>query len=61
MFPPHTAENISSKRPSAYPGVDGRTPGVVLLTQYYYICRVLGVQSKKQILIANPYLKASAW
>ncbi len=53
MFPPHTTESISSRQPSAVPGGGGRAPGVVLLTQYYYICRVLGIQSKKQILITT--------
>ena len=52
MFLLQTAQNVSSWHPSVIPGDDGRVPGVVLLSLYYYSCRVFGIWSEKQTPIA---------
>ena len=52
MFLLQTAKNVSSWHPSVISGDDGRVPGVVLLSPYYYSCRVFGIWSEKQTPIA---------
>ncbi len=53
MFLLQTAKNVSSWHPSVISGDDGLVPGVVLLSLYYYSCRVFGIRSKNQTPIAQ--------
>ena len=52
MFLLQTAKNVSSWHASVISGDEGRVPGVVLLSLYYYSCRVFGIRSEKQTPIA---------
>ncbi len=52
MFLLQTAKNVSSWHPSVISGDDGWVPGVVLLSPYYYSCRVFGIWLEKQTPIA---------